>query len=88
MGQSITFLFAANFIPAKHTYTTFILPLGFILFRLFDILKPSIIGKIDKKVKNAWGVMLDDIAAGIFASTSLLIFIFIASIISNYFIKI
>ena len=37
-----------------------------IFFRIFDIGKPGIIGYIDKNVKNAHGVMLDDVFAGIF----------------------
>ena len=41
--------------------------IAFIYFRLFDIFKPSIIGKIDRDVKGGWGVMGDDIVAGIFA---------------------
>ena len=40
---------------------------SFIYFRIFDIMKPSIIGKIDEKVKGGWGVMGDDIVAGIAA---------------------
>ena len=39
-------------------------PLAFIFFRLFDIWKPSIIGKIDRDVKGGLGVMGDDIVAG------------------------
>lgn len=42
--------------------------LGFILFRLFDITKPQPAKWADKKVRNAWGVMLDDIFAGIYAA--------------------
>jgi phosphatidylglycerophosphatase A len=38
--------------------------LAFVFFRLFDILKPSIIGDIDKKVDGGMGVMGDDILAG------------------------
>ena len=45
----------------------FLAPLAFIFFRLFDIYKPSIIGRIDKNVKGGLGVMGDDIVAGIFA---------------------
>lgn len=44
----------------------FILP--FILFRLFDILKPWPINWLDKNIKGAMGVMVDDVAAAIFAS--------------------
>lgn len=41
---------------------------GFILFRLFDILKPWPIGWLDKKVSGGLGIMLDDIVAGCFAA--------------------
>ena len=41
--------------------------LSFLFFRLFDIWKPSIIGRIDRKVKGGIGVMGDDVIAGIFA---------------------
>ena len=40
--------------------------LAFISFRLLDIWKPSIIGKIDKNAKGGLGVMGDDVLAGIF----------------------
>ncbi len=40
--------------------------IGFILFRIFDIWKPWIIDKT-QNFKNGWGVMLDDVMAGIFA---------------------
>ncbi len=42
-------------------------PLAFIYFRIFDIWKPSIIGRIDRDVKGGWGVMLDDVIAGLAA---------------------
>ena len=40
---------------------------GFFLFRFFDVLKPWPISWIDKHVKGGWGIMLDDIVAGIFS---------------------
>jgi len=40
---------------------------SFIYFRIFDIKKPSIIGKIDEKVDGGWGVMGDDLVAGVVA---------------------
>jgi phosphatidylglycerophosphatase A len=39
---------------------------AFALFRLFDILKPGPVKRLER-LHGAWGVMLDDIAAGIFA---------------------
>ena len=45
----------------------FMAPIAFIFFRLFDIWKPSFIGKIDRDVKGGLGVMGDDVLAGIAA---------------------
>ena len=39
---------------------------AFVLFRLFDIWKPSPIGEFDRRYKNGFGVMLDDILAGFY----------------------
>ncbi len=44
--------------------------LSLLFFRLYDILKPSIIGKIDKNYNGGIGVMGDDIVAGILAGIS------------------
>lgn len=40
---------------------------GFLLFRLFDILKPWPISWLDKRVHGGFGIMIDDVLAGIFA---------------------
>ena len=44
--------------------------LSFLFFRLFDIWKPSVIGRIDREVKGGLGVMGDDLVAGIFAGVA------------------
>lgn len=44
---------------------------GFVLFRLFDILKPWPIFVIDKRLHGGVGIMLDDILAGLMACISL-----------------
>ncbi len=41
--------------------------IGFLLFRLFDILKPWPIGYFDRNIHGGLGIMLDDIIAGLFA---------------------
>ena len=46
---------------------------GFILFRFFDIVKPFPISLVDKKIKNSFGVMLDDIIAALFSGIILYI---------------
>lgn len=45
--------------------------LGFLLFRFFDVLKPWPIKAIDEKVSGGFGIMFDDIIAGIFALIAL-----------------
>ncbi len=57
LGYAITMVW----LPA--TWQAYLL--GFIAFRVLDILKPGPIGRLDRQVKGALGVMLDDIAAGI-----------------------
>ncbi len=49
-------------------FTPFFIIGGFALFRVFDILKPFPIRWVDKNVPGGWGIMLDDIIAGIFAN--------------------
>ena len=41
--------------------------IGFILFRIFDILKPWPISFLDKSVHGGWGIMVDDVVAGLFS---------------------
>jgi phosphatidylglycerophosphatase A len=43
--------------------------LGFLLFRIFDILKPWPISYLDKHVHGGFGIMVDDVLAGVFALT-------------------
>ena len=54
--------------------TMFMVPLswqtilmGFLLFRFFDILKPWPISYLDKHCTGGFGIMIDDIVAGVFA---------------------
>lgn len=51
--------------------TLFYLSAGFLLFRVFDIVKPFPAGWIDRKISGGTGVVLDDIVAGIYANISL-----------------
>jgi len=41
--------------------------IGFVMFRIFDIIKPWPINWLDRKVSGGLGIMLDDVLAGIFA---------------------
>ena len=55
----------------------------FILFRFFDILKPFPVSFFDKNFKNSFGVIMDDVFAGIYVVLSLICFM----ILSSYFIS-
>ena len=58
IGQSIPLILCEN--------NFFLIILSFLLFRLFDITKPWPASYFDLKVKNAIGVIMDDIIAGIY----------------------
>ena len=45
--------------------------IAFILFRVFDIAKPWPISLADRKVSGGFGIMLDDLIAGVFANAAL-----------------
>ena len=49
----------------------------FILFRYFDIKKPFPVSYFDKNFKNSFGVILDDVAAGLYVVLTLIIFMVI-----------
>lgn len=63
IDEIVGMLFALIALPHK---LKFILP-AFILFRFFDIVKPFPINKCEK-LPAGWGIMLDDVVAGIFAN--------------------
>ena len=50
-----------------------------ILFRYFDIKKPFPVNFFDKKFKNSFGVIIDDVVAGLYVVLTLIIFIIIKS---------
>lgn len=67
IGQSIPILTIYSFIEKNNLiHFIFYTIISFVLFRLFDILKPYPINKIDQEMKNGFGVILDDIIAGIY----------------------
>ena len=51
----------------------------FILFRYFDIKKPFPVSFFDKKFKNSFGVVMDDVVAGLYVVLTLIIFMIIKS---------
>jgi len=45
--------------------------IGFLLFRVFDVLKPPPAGKIDRQMEGGFAVVLDDAVAGLYANIAL-----------------
>jgi phosphatidylglycerophosphatase A len=54
------------------TITALHLCAGFVLFRIFDIWKPFPINNL-QRLPGGWGIVLDDVGAGIYAGASLLL---------------
>lgn len=63
IDEVIGMMIALLFVPL----TTVFLISGFILFRIFDIVKPFPIKRIEK-MESPWGVLLDDVVAGLYAN--------------------
>ena len=55
----------------------------FLLFRLFDIFKPFPANLLDRKFKNSFGVIMDDVVAGFYVVLTLIVFMVLKS---KYFI--
>jgi undecaprenyl-diphosphatase len=68
-GQSVTFMAVAA-VPTSQLWATAVL--GFLLFRLVDIVKPWPIRRFEK-LPGGWGVLADDLLAGLYAGIALLL---------------
>ena len=71
-GQSITFLPLIYLGQMNWIWAL----VGFALFRLFDVWKPWPIRVIDQKVDGGFGIMLDDIIAGLWAAICIVIYLY------------
>ena len=63
IDEVIGMMIALLFIPTKAAFVA----LAFVFFRIFDIAKPFPIKRIEK-MESPWGVVLDDVLAGIYAN--------------------
>ncbi len=59
--------------------TAILIVTGFFLFRFFDILKPFPIRRLEKGLKGGYGVVLDDVMAGVYANIVLQMILVIKS---------
>lgn len=71
-GQTFSLLAVYVFCPFSHTSFHFwgFVAIAFVLFRVLDILKPGPIGWLER-LPGGWGIMADDVAAGIFLCLAL-----------------
>ena len=76
IGQMLPLLAIPIYETLYPTHKVYYCIIAFILFRFFDIFKPFPINYIDKNTKGAFGIMFDDIVAGIFTVTSLTVVLF------------
>jgi phosphatidylglycerophosphatase A len=67
IDEIIGFLITMLWVPK----TLLFVIIGFFLFRFFDILKPFPIRHLEKGFKGGFGVVLDDVAAGVYANVVL-----------------
>ena len=83
IGQSIPiFLYEASHGTVKEPDEAIIFyGVCFILFRYFDIVKPFPVSYFDKKHKNSFGVIMDDVCAGFYVVLSLICFMVLKSYI-------
>jgi len=82
-GQSLVFV-AISFSNDLQT-NLILLSIGFLLFRFFDILKPLGIKKI-QNIGGKWGILADDLLAGLYALLCLKTLIFVGPIIFGMFV--
>ena len=71
IDELVGYLVTIAFLP----FTWKIAIAGFLLFRFFDILKPQPARYFDRTVKNGYGVVLDDVVAGLYAALALRLFL-------------
>ena len=81
LGQSIPiYLYEMFHGNTKEGYEVIIYyGLFFILFRYFDIMKPFPVNFFDKNFKNSFGVIMDDICAGLYVVLTLVCFMIVKS---------
>jgi phosphatidylglycerophosphatase A len=73
-GQAITFLMVPFLVTTTFSTRQFwtIAAVGFFLFRLFDTIKPPPTRQLEK-LPAGWGILVDDLMAGIYAAVALII---------------
>ena len=64
IDEVMGFLVTMLWVPKTILFVVF----GFFLFRFFDILKPFPIRHLERRLKGGFGVVLDDVAAGVYAN--------------------
>ena len=69
-GQVVSFVFIAPYLGRLGPEWRWWMVVGFVLFRIFDIFKPYPINRL-QDLEGGFGVMMDDVVAGIYAAVAL-----------------
>ncbi len=64
IDEIVGFLITMLWVPR----TAILIIIGFFLFRFFDILKPFPIRRLEEKLKGGYGIVLDDVMAGVYGN--------------------
>jgi phosphatidylglycerophosphatase A len=72
IDEIVAFWIVLWLLPAQSS--AWIAALAFVLFRMFDIVKPPPIKRLDARIKNGLGVMLDDVVAAFYTLLMIAIF--------------
>jgi len=79
IDEVVAIMLLFSLLPKENLYIS--VPLMFLIFRLLDAKKPFPIDWVDKNIKGAWGIMLDDLLAAII---SIPVFILIAIFLFSF----
>ena len=69
--EILGYLFTMSFAPPGWLWVV----VGFVLFRFFDILKPWPIRTVDRQIGGGFGIMLDDLLAGVYAMLVMMVIV-------------
>lgn len=75
-GKIVLDEFCGMFIAAWHLDSLYLIIAAFLLFRLFDIVKPLFINRL-QACPGGWGIVFDDLAAGVLARVVISIYLLI-----------
>jgi len=78
IDEVVGFLVTMAYVPITWVHVL----MGFVLFRGFDIAKPFPIRMMERNISGGWGIVMDDVVAGIYAQATLRILVSALDVVS------